>query len=323
MGDHVSKAVVCSFEEDDISHSNTLCSTRNNNTSGNGNEGGLSGTPVVRQSSCREDTLIIFDWDDTLLCSSAINTCQWTMSELKQLELVVASVLQAAMELGETMIVTNGNGTWVRESSQRFLPGLVPMLERLTVLSARAMYEQMYPGDPFSWKRQAFRQILKCRRAQLPSDGVNLVVLGDSPAEMEAAHSASRVYDGTGGHSLVKTVKFREAPSLGQLLGQIQLVAQELSDIVRDDRSVSKDLEQLKLPAHLGHLASGASGWKFTTGRDWSCSPTFLDALFSKDADEDIPLELPDWMVQLADKMTTWQRTANRVVTTGPMMRQE
>lgn len=298
MGDGMSKATtVCTYDEDDISNSMAY-SPRN------GNEG-LVSTPVLRQpSSEKEETLIIFDWDDTLLCSSAINAAQWSKPELKQLERAVASVLEAAMELGETMIVTNGNGTWVHDSSHRFLPGLVPTLEQLTVMSARAMYEPMYPGDPFSWKRQAFRQILRCRRAQCPSEGLNLVVLGDSPAEMEAAHCATKVYDGA---SLIKTVKFREAPSLSQLLGQIHRVAQDLGEIVREDQSMSKDLAQVALPANLSYLVAEASGWKFASGRDWSCSQTFLDALFSKDADEELPLELPDWMVQLADKVTTWQ----------------
>uniref|UniRef100_A0A7S4RK86 Uncharacterized protein n=1 Tax=Alexandrium monilatum TaxID=311494 RepID=A0A7S4RK86_9DINO len=253
----------------------------------------------------KHQTVIIFDWDDTLLCSSAINAAQWSTSELQELERAVAAVLEAAMELGETMIVTNGNGSWVHDSSHRFLPGLVPTLEQMTVMSARAMYEQMYPGDPFSWKRQAFRQILRCRRAQCPSEGgVNLVVLGDSPAEMEAAHSAAKVYDGP---ALIKTVKFREAPSVSQLLGQILRVAEDLGGIVRDSQNLSKDLQQLSVPSHLSHLVSGASAWKFAAGRDWGCSQTLLDALFSKDPDEDLPIELPEWMVQLADKVSAWQ----------------
>jgi len=293
---HGKEVTASTYDEDDISNAIAL-SPRN------GNEG-LVSTPVMRQSSSeKEDTLIIFDWDDTLLCSSAINAAQWSKPELKQLERAAASLLEAAMELGETMIVTNGNGTWVHDSSHRFLPGLVPTLEQVTVMSARAMYEQLYPGDPFSWKRQAFRQILRQRRGQCPSDGVNLVVLGDSPAEMEAAQCASKIYEGC---SLIKTVKFREAPSVSQLLGQIHRVAQDLGDIVREDRSMSKDLELLSLPAHGGHFVAAATSWKFASGRDWSSSPTFLDALFSKD-DEEPPLELPDWMVQLADKVTTWQ----------------
>lgn len=304
MGDALSKAVVCSFDEED-----PVCASaparRSNNLSSQG--GNSPRHPLGRAWGTKQEPLIIFDWDDTLLCSSAINQAQWNLGQLQQLEEIVEMILQYSMELGETMIVTNGNATWVQDSAHRFLPGLVPLLERIVVMSARAMFEDAYPGDPFSWKRQAFKHIMKCRRAQHPHvTGVNLIVLGDSPAEMEAAHSSAKVYTG---QSFVKTVKFREAPSVAQLVGELQRVSQELGDIVREECSSSRDLEQVKLPAHLSHLAVGASGWKFGAGRDWSCSQTFLDALFSKDADEDVPLELPDWMVNLADKMTSWPRT--------------
>jgi len=247
-----------------------------------------------------DDTLIIFDWDDTLLCSSAINLAQWSLPQLELLERAAEHALLTAMELGETMIVTNGNASWVHDSSHRFLPGLVPLLSRLTVTSARAQYEHAYPGDPFSWKRMAFKQIMKGQRPC----GANLVVLGDSPAEMEAAHSAVRAVEAP---SLVKTVKFREQPSAAQLLGQLQRVSEDLAGIVREEACTSRELEPVPGPEGSGHLSFAASGWRLGGGRDWSCSQTILDALFSKDADDDIPVELPEWMVQLADHMATWR----------------
>jgi len=304
MGDALSQTVVCSSDEDDAVCAPTSAHSMNNLSSKKGNS---PRHPVGRGCGTKQDPLIIFDWDDTLLCSSAINHAQWNYGQLQQLEELVEMILQFSMELGDTMIVTNGNATWVHDSAHRFLPGLVPLLERMVVMSARAMYEDAYPGDPYAWKRQAFKHIMKCRRAQHPDvSGVNFIVLGDSPAEMEAAHSAVKVYTG---QSFVKTVKFREAPSVAQLLGELQLVSQELGDIVRKECSSSRELEQVKLPAHLSHLAVGASGWKFGVGRDWNCSQTFLDALFSADTDDDVLLELPAWMVNLADKMTTWPRT--------------
>jgi len=304
MGDALSQAVVCSVDEDDAVCATTSTHGMNNLSSKGGNS---PRHPLGRAWGIKQDPLIIFDWDDTLLCSSAIGQAQWNLDQLRQLEEIVEMILQFSMELGETMIVTNGNAAWVQESAHRFLPGPVPLLERIVVMSARAMFEDAYPGDPFSWKRQAFKHIMKCRRAKHPHvTGVNFIVLGDSPAEMEAAHSAAKVYTE---QSFVKTVKFRETPSVTQLLGELQRVSQDLGDIVREECSSSRELEQVKLPAHLSHLEVGASGWKFGVGRDWSCSQTFLDVLFSKDADEDAPLELPDWIVNLADKMTTWPST--------------
>jgi hypothetical protein len=206
------------------------------------------------------DTVIIFDWDDTLLCSSAINAQQWSPQQLQQLERAVEAILQTSMRLGETMIVTNGNHSWVQDSTRRFFPGLQPTLDKLSVMSARAMCEQAYPGDPFSWKRQAFKEILAKRRQECDRD-MNLIVLGDSPAEIEAAKTATKLLTA---NSIVKTIKFKEAPSVNELLGQLRRVLQELGSIVNEDKSGNKGLVQRTFPAHLDHLSSWASGWKFS-----------------------------------------------------------
>lgn len=229
---------------------------------------------AVRQPT---DTVIIFDWDDTLLCSTAINRQDWHPQQLQQLERNVGSILRMALRLGETHIVTNGNQCWVQDSATHFLPSLLPTLERLQIMSARAAYEQVFPGDPFQWKRQAFKELLARRETQLSaklSEGVNLVVLGDSLAEIEAAGTATKVVPG---HSIVKTVKFKELPSANELLGQLRKVKQELRKIVHLECSASKNLVQRPLPAHLDHLSAWASGWRVCEAK----TPGFVGPLAS------------------------------------------
>lgn len=244
MGDRVSKAVECYYEDAELVE--TL-SIRHDEA------------PGTSRPGLPRDTLIIFDWDDTLLCSSAINAGECDTSLLYQLETVVGSVLELAMGLGETMIVTNGKATWVENSARRFLPGLKPILDCLTVMSARARYEESFPGDPFSWKCEAFQDILRGRCATEPKESVNLVVLGDSVAEMSAAQ---HVAETLGDPSLVKTVKFREAPSIRQLLGELRSIAKELQSIVHGASSSSKGLEPRNIPDHLGDLTAWACGWR-------------------------------------------------------------
>merc|ERR1712137_654666 len=145
------------------------------------------------------------------------------------------------MKLGRVMVVTNGNGTWVSESSYSYLPGLASTLAEVEVMSARWQYESDFPGDPFAWKREAFRDILATvnqPRLRGVQEHTNLVVLGDSPAEMEAAHHAARAVGSS--NVLVKTVKFKEQPSVAQLLGQLRRTTQELVQLVDGDSSASK-----------------------------------------------------------------------------------
>lgn len=211
-------------------------------------------------------TVIIFDWDDTLLCSAAINQGQYTAHQLKNLEKAAETVLETAMQLGETIIVTNGNKTWVEESAERYYPGLKPILAQLRVLSARSLYEPAYPHDPFAWKRMAFREILARRQMEgLCPDptSVNLVVIGDSVVEMEAAKASTKVL---AGHSLVKTLKFKEAPSAYELLGELRKVNLEIAKIVQLEHKLSRLIVPRILPVHLDHLHSWAAGWQFSDG---------------------------------------------------------
>jgi len=185
------------------------------------------------------DTLIIFDWDDTLLCSSSLGIVQ--QPQLEELAGLVQDALEQAMCLGTTMIVTNAQPTWVTESASRFIPALLPVLGRLPIISAREQQEHLHPGDYFAWKREAFRDIFKER--VYGAGALNLVVLGDSPAEIQAAeYAASQGF--LGSEARVKTVKFKEVPSPSDLIGQLKKVVPELDTIVAAEASFSKMLVQ-------------------------------------------------------------------------------
>ncbi|CAE7343324.1 unnamed protein product, partial [Symbiodinium necroappetens] len=205
-------------------------------------------------------TLLIFDWDDTLMCSSAINANEFLPHQYNQLESLVEQVLLAAMRLGETCIVTNADEMWVTESARRYMPRVLPILSRMSVVSARRRFERTWPGDVFAWKREAFRQVLSSWQANaLASGGMHLsrrlrgpcgseldvvsgyalpVVLGDSVVEMEAHTSSVGLVSPTA----VKTVKFKEVPTVEELLEQLTMLNQELASIVADDRSGYRSL---------------------------------------------------------------------------------
>merc|ERR1711972_542286 len=138
------------------------------------------------------------------MCSSAINSNQLQVHPAQQLESMLEHVLTLSMKLGETCIVTNADELWVLESTRRFAPRVLPLLSQINVVSARRKYERTFPGDVFAWKRETFREVLAGRKET--SGGMNLVVLGDSPAEMEAAQSASLRLPH---QSVIKTVKFK------------------------------------------------------------------------------------------------------------------
>lgn len=221
----------------------------------------------------RGNTVIIFDWDDTLLCSTAVNLGSTTRPEYKALEKAIGSMLSTASRLGEVMIITNGNKNWVKDSASRYLPGLLPVLEKLTVVSARARCEQRYPGDPYLWKKVAFEEMLVDERSFADDGmGLNIIALGDQKPEIEAAHNVGRMLNAVQGQSFVKTVKFAERPTVSELIGQLARVEAELAAIVHEESTGYRTMYRQfapNMPRDKTNM-SDASAWKVTTQVDAS-----------------------------------------------------
>mmetsp|Transcript_1821 Transcript_1821/g.4569 ORF Transcript_1821/g.4569 Transcript_1821/m.4569 type:complete len:435 (-) Transcript_1821:171-1475(-) len=185
-----------------------------------------------------QDTVLVWDWDDTLMCSTAINSGQVGQYQVPQLDTLLEQVLSLSLRLGETIIVTNADELWVSSSGRQYAPHAAPLVSGIRVVSARRKYEHLFPGDPFAWKREAFREVLASRRNGLY--GLNLVVLGDSPAEMEAAQSSTAGM----ANCLVKTVKFKDLPTADELTDQLRVISQELPSICAEEKSCSRNLSQ-------------------------------------------------------------------------------
>jgi len=181
-------------------------------------------TPPVR-------TIIFMDWDDTLLCSSVLSnqgikldsdmeSVGELVGQLEELSDSVISVLNVALTYGSVYIVTNGETGWVQLSAQKFLPSVVPMLEKVRVLSARSTFEAMFPDAPMKWKFHAFQESLTQEYAD--SDCFrNVLSFGDSHAEREAVRLVTRGHPNT----RTKSIKFAERPTIEQLQRQLELVS--------------------------------------------------------------------------------------------------
>jgi len=171
-------------------------------------------------------TVIIFDWDDTLLSSSFLASqgyrldtvlppCEDVDSALKSLESSVTAVLSFALQFGEVHIITNAETGWVQLSASKFLPAVVPLLSKVQIISARSTYEDLYPDSPVKWKFCAFQSRIDQR------DPKHVISFGDSHVEREAVRAVTRGMMNV----RTKSVKFAERPSIEQLRRQLDLVA--------------------------------------------------------------------------------------------------
>jgi len=190
--------------------------------------------PPALQQSPKSQTVTIFDWDDTLLCTSVL-TCtsagyggypplppMWLLPDLAR---AASDVLEAACRLGPTFIVTNALEGWVERSAQRWVPTMMPALGKVNkIISARSRYEWQDP-DINQWKLNAF---LELQRSLDPHPVTNLIAVGDSDYEMDAARAMASQFP----RAVVKTVKFKPTPMALDLLRELELLREKLNEIV-------------------------------------------------------------------------------------------
>jgi hypothetical protein len=188
-------------------------------------------------------TLIIFDWDDTLLYSSFLKQSQGHKSQpdmqrhLDAIENAGRQLLELAVDLGRTFIVTNASQGWVEQTAARHLPSLLPILDRVSIVYARSTPNSDCEGELAQWKMRAFLEIGR----QLDSEAItNLVSIGDSNFEREAA----RVLGSRFSQGLTKTVKFMQNPSPQCLSKELRGLLPEFPAIVEKASNVSVSFDK-------------------------------------------------------------------------------
>ena len=199
------------------------------------------------QQQTHHNSIIIFDWDDTLLCTSFLmpngiynDNKSFTYEEkqkLSQLESSVISLLEKSISKGRTFIITNSLPGWVEFSARKFYPKLMDLLDKITIISARGEYEKIYPGNTRLWKIKAFGNIIKTIDCSLIT---NIVCIGDSFIEIEAGKVLASKFS----MACIKFVKFKEYPGIEELDKQIQLVYEGFDKIFAQAKNLNISIEK-------------------------------------------------------------------------------
>ena len=199
--------------------------------------------------SKQHNSIIIFDWDDTLLPTSYLTPGGVFDENLKmpekdkekfqKLEHAVLKILTEAVEKGNVYIITNAGNGWVEFSANRFYPSIMPVLEKIKIISARGQYEEKFPGNSRQWKIEAFLHLQKNVNLKLVT---NIICIGDSLFEMEAGRILASKFS----EAFIKTIKFREAPNLDELLKQLKLVHVQFGSIYSSIKNLTIRVERKK-----------------------------------------------------------------------------
>mmetsp|Transcript_31638 Transcript_31638/g.62149 ORF Transcript_31638/g.62149 Transcript_31638/m.62149 type:complete len:259 (-) Transcript_31638:142-918(-) len=208
-------------------------------------EGSRDSLQAVSMSPCRqEDTMIIFDWDDTIMPSSWMQREGLTLdaasqpsheqtAQLQALAHHVERTLSNAKQLGSVVVVTNAEQGWVEMSCSKFMPSLSPLMEGLKLVSARSCWEGQGIISPVEWKCRAFET--ECSSFyELDDDRTdadrkkNVLSLGDSLSERSALILVTKDL----ANCCTKSLKFMDRPDVAQLQQQHEVVGRRICQIV-------------------------------------------------------------------------------------------
>mmetsp|Transcript_39433 Transcript_39433/g.126384 ORF Transcript_39433/g.126384 Transcript_39433/m.126384 type:complete len:271 (+) Transcript_39433:143-955(+) len=209
--------------------------------------------PDLEHRFTKDETLLIFDWDDTVLASSWIQENnirldgEWVIptrlaAEFSKLAKLAAETLRRAKKLGTVVLVTNAERGWIELSCQRFLPELLPCLESVKILSARSEYERPDLPSPFEWKLRAFAaelgRFFNPARPACPARK-NVISIGDSAHEREAVLRVTACMR----NCRVKSLKFVERPSIDQICRQQEFLATCFTRLVHHDGNLDLSVD--------------------------------------------------------------------------------
>ena len=193
------------------------------------------------------NSIIIFDWDDTLLPTSFLSPggnfnanmklSKDDYTKLLKIEKKVLELLTKAIEKGDVYIITNAGKGWVEFSSKLYYPSIIDILSKIKIISAREEYEKIFPGDSRKWKIQAFLNLQKYVDVKLVT---NLICLGDSSFEIEAGRILASKFS----EAFIKTIKFKEIPKLDDLIKQLNAVCNQFNYIYSTVKNLTIRVEK-------------------------------------------------------------------------------
>eukprot|EP00746_Dinoflagellata_sp_MGD_P131312 gnl/MRDRNA2_/MRDRNA2_65103_c0_seq3.p1 gnl/MRDRNA2_/MRDRNA2_65103_c0~~gnl/MRDRNA2_/MRDRNA2_65103_c0_seq3.p1 ORF type:complete len:351 (+),score=58.72 gnl/MRDRNA2_/MRDRNA2_65103_c0_seq3:105-1055(+) len=245
-----------------------------------------------------DQTVILFDWDDTLCPSHWIRENRPTLSyfmeapnedrfivPLNDLQKKVEALLKLALELGKVIIVTNAVAPWVHMSCKNFLPGLLPLVEKIPVIYARSAFEMMnlnspkvpqgkaMPGmydanghdklskvngllatqqaeaaSPQHWKEVAFDQEISGFYSRYSHQSwKNVISIGDAIFERNALHRVVLHRSNSTKKCRTKTAKLLDDPSIEELIAQVSVLQGCLAMMVEHDGNLDIEIDEQDL----------------------------------------------------------------------------
>jgi hypothetical protein len=217
-----------------------------------------------------EQTIILFDWDDTLCPSTWIRDNQPALNyftpvpcedryqrPLREMQRQTEAVLTLALKMGKVIIVTNAAEPWVETSCRNFMPDLLPLVEKIPIIYARSVYDSCdgaceEPVSPQRWKEVAFGMEISGFYSRYERQSwKNVVSIGDSIFERDAVRQVVLDRPSAQKKCRTKTAKLLDEPDIFELIAQVKVIHDALGMMVQHDGHLDIEIDESDLEVEL------------------------------------------------------------------------
>jgi hypothetical protein len=178
------------------------------------------------------NTLIIYDWDDTLFPTSwimqnsinirLINDIQKYKLYFNELDNILYSLLYKSILIGKVMIITNAIKEWIL-ISKKILPKTSSLIdEKIEIISARDMFNKKCSIE--DWKKNVFQKNI----IDYVKWSKQIISIGDAMYEYNAMVSLNNIIKK---ETYLKIIKLMSNPSFDDLIDQLEVINKAFNSI--------------------------------------------------------------------------------------------
>ena len=181
----------------------------------------------------KKETIFLFDWDDTLMCTHFINLKNQNLTEDEQyivnnLGKVVWKFLKKCSEYGKIIIMTNSSEEWMKKTAVNFLKISEKMFENIKIISTRDKY--LKKGiEKSKWKEIALNELLLKYGDKIE----NLICASDSEKDIEVFKNISKENKEIN----ISTIKFKSKPSPLIMIKEIKYLSNFLYETIGSNKN--------------------------------------------------------------------------------------
>jgi transcription termination factor NusB len=198
-----------------------------------------------------DNTIIVFDWDDTLFPTTYLNIINYHIDEnvkklLAECELHVINILEYFVNsFYHIYIVSNAEKSWIFRSVEMYYNRLHSheLFKKINIISARDTYINIYTNDfydsMYMWKYQAMYDIM-LKNINAYNNIKQIISFGDSEYERKAILSLTTIFPDI----YCKNIKFTSLPTCTQIINQSIYIKQIIDFILDHQGTIDLNIEK-------------------------------------------------------------------------------